>query len=61
MSSTAEAIHRGIPILAIPLFGDQISNAALVKELGVGEMLDLFTLTETSLMSSVQELLKNKR
>lgn len=61
MSSTVEAIHRGIPILAIPIFGDQKNNAATVKELGIGKILDRFTLTETSLMSSVQELLTNRR
>lgn len=60
-SSTTEAIDRGIPVLALPLFGDQINNAAIVQELGAGITLDRFDLTEASLLSSIQELLQNNR
>lgn len=60
-SSMIEAVHTATPILAIPMFGDQISNAGHVKGLGVGLVLDIFTLTEAALLGSIQEIIQNKK
>lgn len=60
-SSTLEAIHSGTPVLAVPLFVDQFSNSGNVLDLGVGKVVDLDSLTEAKLLSSIQEILQNKR
>lgn len=60
-SSVIEAIHTATPILAIPLFADQTSNAGHIKGLGIGLVLNIFTLTEAALSDSIQEIIQNKR
>lgn len=60
-SSSIEAVSTGTPVLAVPLFVDQFTIAANLKELGVGIVLDIFTLTEASLLSSIREILQNTR
>lgn len=39
MLSTTETIYHGKPILAIPVFGDQISNAVAAEDNGFGRVL----------------------
>lgn len=58
-SSEIEAVYTATPVLAIPLFGDQFSNAANIEELGVGKVLDIHSLTKASLLSSILEILQN--
>lgn len=60
-SSSIEAVHTGTPVLAVPLFADQFSVAANLKELGVAIVLDISTVTEALLLDSIQEILQNKR
>lgn len=60
-SSTLEAIHTGTPILAVPLFTDQLSNAGNIRDLGIGKVVDIDTITEPLLLNSIQEMLQNKR
>lgn len=60
-SSSIEAVHTGTPVLAMPLSFDQFSVAVNLKHLGVGIVLDIFTLTEASLLSGIQDILQNRR
>jgi glucuronosyltransferase len=57
----AEAKHHGVPIIGLPLFGDQASNAASVEQEGWGVKLDIATMTEVSLKSSIEEVLTNPK
>uniref|UniRef100_A0A915EHN6 UDP-glucuronosyltransferase n=1 Tax=Ditylenchus dipsaci TaxID=166011 RepID=A0A915EHN6_9BILA len=41
MNSINEAAHAGVPMVAVPLFGDQLFNAALVKHKAIGEYVDI--------------------
>ena len=42
-----ESLWNGVPLLGVPRFGDQLTNAARMEELGVGIVL------ETQLASTV--------
>uniref|UniRef100_A0A1I8PI82 UDP-glycosyltransferases domain-containing protein n=1 Tax=Stomoxys calcitrans TaxID=35570 RepID=A0A1I8PI82_STOCA len=55
----AEAQYHGVPMLAIPIFGDQHPNALHMVQAGYGLMVNYFTLSEEVLSSSLQEVLHN--
>lgn len=61
ISGLYEAIDVGVPLIMIPLFGDQISNAALFHELEVGIHLDFKTLTKEILLNTINEVFHNKK
>ncbi|XP_045486743.1 UDP-glycosyltransferase UGT5-like [Pieris rapae] len=52
-----EAIHYGVPVLGIPMFGDQISNAAAVEESGLGVQTAVNDLTKENLMKKFKTIL----
>ncbi|KAL3091770.1 hypothetical protein niasHT_024352 [Heterodera trifolii] len=41
LNSVTESVRAGVPVLAIPLFGDQLHNAILAEQKGVGIKLDV--------------------
>ncbi|KAI1702768.1 UDP-glucoronosyl and UDP-glucosyl transferase domain-containing protein [Ditylenchus destructor] len=45
MNSINEAAHAGKPMVVIPLFADQLYNAALVKAKGIGEHVEIRSTT----------------
>ncbi|KAI1702769.1 UDP-glucoronosyl and UDP-glucosyl transferase domain-containing protein [Ditylenchus destructor] len=45
MNSINEAAHAGKPMVVIPLFNDQLYNAALVKAKGIGEHVEIRSTT----------------
>lgn len=55
--SINEAKFHGVPILAMPLFADQESNAASVANEGWGKVLNFYELTEELLEESLHEML----
>lgn len=57
--STIETIYHGVPILGIPMFGDQKMNMANAVAQGYAQMLDFKDLTEESLLSGINEILQN--
>lgn len=61
LGGVAEAKHHGVPIVGLPLFGDQPSNAASVEQEGWGLQLDFATISEASLKSSIEEVLTNPK
>lgn len=56
-----ESICHGVPMVIIPLVGDQVSHAARVQKKGIGLMLDKGNITEQNLMAVIQEVLKNPK
>ncbi|XP_012154607.1 UDP-glucuronosyltransferase 2B33 isoform X1 [Ceratitis capitata] len=61
MGSVVESQYHGVPMVGIPLFGDQPSNMANVERSGYGLSVDYITLTEESLSTAVQEVLNNPK
>uniref|UniRef100_A0A1A9VTL8 UDP-glycosyltransferases domain-containing protein n=1 Tax=Glossina austeni TaxID=7395 RepID=A0A1A9VTL8_GLOAU len=55
----AEAQYHGVPMVALPLFGDQDNNAAKVVTSGYGLELDVLNLTNDQLRFAINEVLIN--
>ncbi|XP_042113522.1 UDP-glucuronosyltransferase 2B31-like isoform X2 [Peromyscus maniculatus bairdii] len=49
-----EAIYHGIPVVGIPLFGDQYDNVVRMKTKGAGVRLDFLTMSSTDLVDAVK-------
>ncbi|KAK7573741.1 hypothetical protein V9T40_010932 [Parthenolecanium corni] len=56
-----EAIDAGVPLVCIPLFWDQPSNAGLIEDIGAGIRLDLKTLTKEILLNAINNILFDER
>ncbi|XP_011669474.2 UDP-glucuronosyltransferase 2C1-like [Strongylocentrotus purpuratus] len=56
-----EAIHYGVPMLLMPLAGDQGQNANLVAAKGMGLVLDPNELDEAILKTAIHDLLTEER
>lgn len=56
---TTEAVHEGVPILAMPIFGDQITNIKAVMDKGVAEMMYYSNLNEDEIFTKVKSMLEN--
>jgi glucuronosyltransferase len=52
-----EAATYGVPVVAIPLFGDQLYNAGMVTRRGMGVYLDVRKLTAESVTKALSEVL----
>ena len=59
--STIEIIYHGVPVLAIPIAGDQKLNAERVVNQGFGLKLRFADLTEELLLETINELLTNPK
>lgn len=59
--STIEAIYHGIPVIGIPVFGDQNINVANAVTAGYCLRLDLANLSEDSLSAALNEILNNPK
>ncbi|CAD7078260.1 unnamed protein product [Hermetia illucens] len=55
----AEAQYHGVPMVAIPFFADQFSNANKLQKAGHGIVVDKGTLTEDLFRKAVLEVLEN--
>lgn len=56
LNSVIEAVHAGVPLLCVPLFGDQFYNAAIVEHRRVGVMVDHDTVTREQLVDALTQL-----
>ncbi|XP_046967663.1 UDP-glucosyltransferase 2-like [Vanessa cardui] len=57
---TTEAIYHGVPMVAMPIFGDQPSNAAAVEESGLGVQIQLNELSKAKLLEKLRTVLDPK-
>lgn len=55
--STIEALDVGIPVIAIPLFGDQYGNAATLVDAGVATIVTYDNLRKELLIDAINEAL----
>ncbi|XP_078595896.1 UDP-glucuronosyltransferase 1-2-like isoform X2 [Branchiostoma floridae x Branchiostoma japonicum] len=54
-----EALHHGVPMVCLPLFGDQPANAARVVARGLGVKLDFSTVTADQLYEAILLVVTN--
>lgn len=54
-----EAKYNAVPILGMPMMGDQLSHAEWIKNENWGIILDFDSLTEEQLRTSIKEILTN--
>ena len=58
---TSEAVYEGVPILGIPVFGDQRSNIKQIEANGAGEILDYTEISEEVVYDKISRLLSDPR
>ena len=58
--SMVESFDKGVPLIGIPIFGDQETNMKSIEIRDVGIPLDLDNITETTLDWIFKEILKPK-
>lgn len=58
---TSEANYHGVPVIGVPVFGDQDLNMARASNIGYGLTVKYKNLTEESLTWALKEMLNNKK
>jgi len=62
LNGVFEATYYGVPVLALPLSGDQMQNAAkLTRYLEMGITIDMFSVDSDRLYSAIREVLTNPK
>lgn len=61
LNSVHEALHFGVPIVAVPFLGDQLVTGRLVEEAEVGERLSVQRLTAADFAEVVRRLVSEER
>ncbi|WP_367139167.1 macrolide family glycosyltransferase [Saccharothrix sp. HUAS TT1] len=56
MGGTMEGLYHGVPMVALPVLGEQAMNALRLVELGVGRLLDREAVTAGELRAAVLDL-----
>ncbi|MFB9441895.1 macrolide family glycosyltransferase [Dactylosporangium vinaceum] len=57
MGSTMEALHEGVPMLAVPQMAEEQANADRIAEVGAGRVLDPAGLTAATLRAAIERML----
>nr|AVT42215.1 UDP-glucuronosyltransferase 40AC1 [Lissorhoptrus oryzophilus] len=60
-ASTIEAVYHGVPIIAIPIFGDQRMNAVYAETKGFGSILPWSEITEETMIAKIREVIDNSK
>jgi glucuronosyltransferase len=61
LGSTIEALHYAVPVIGMPIYGDQISNAYFVQAEGWGIVVAMDRMSEESFSKGVHEMLSNPK
>ncbi|XP_045506853.1 UDP-glucosyltransferase 2-like [Colias croceus] len=60
LQSTDEAINAGVPLVGIPMFGDQWYNVELYEYHKIGLKVDMENLTEDNLLKAIKTVIDDK-
>lgn len=58
---TTEAVYEGVPILSMPIFGDQMTNIKAVMDKGAAQMMYYGELNEDEIFTKIKSMLINPR
>ena len=59
-NTTTECLHAGKPMVALPLFWDQVDNAQRIDETGVGVRLAPYSFEPDELLGTIDRLLADE-
>lgn len=60
-ASTIETVHHGVPIIAIPIFGDQKMNSVYAETKGFGRILPWQDITKDTFFNMIREVIDNPK
>jgi UDP:flavonoid glycosyltransferase YjiC (YdhE family) len=61
MNSVQESSSKGVPMVCIPVFADQLRNAKMVEYRGIGVTLNKDSLTTEDFTAAIKEVLENDK
>ncbi|GMS87348.1 hypothetical protein PENTCL1PPCAC_9523, partial [Pristionchus entomophagus] len=61
LNSFTETAFAGVPVVAIPVFSDQVHNARRAQAIGIGEIVRKTEITEENLFQALQKVLFDDR
>jgi len=61
LMGTMEAVYNGVPMVAIPLFGDQFHNVKNFEEEGIALRVDYTAIKKETVLKALREVLENPR
>lgn len=61
LMGTMEAVYNGVPMVGIPLFGDQFHNVKNFEEEGIAVRVDYTAITKEKVLKALREVLENPR
>jgi len=61
MLGTIEAVHVGVPMIGIPMYGDQNTNMKMVEAAGMGIILHYSDITKDNILKALKTVLDNPR
>jgi glucuronosyltransferase len=61
LMGTMEAVYSGVPMVGIPLFGDQFHNVKNYEDEGILVRLDYTSITKEKVLKALREVLENPR
>ena len=61
LQSTQEAVHFGVNLICIPLFGDQELNSKKVLSQNIGVELDFYYITADKIYEALNKIMNNQR
>lgn len=61
LQSTDEAITAGVPLVGVPMLGNQWFNVELYTKLNIGKQLDIETLTREQLTHAINDISNDER
>ena len=56
---TEEAIYYGVPLIGMPIYGDQFSNVRIIVNKNMAVRMDYRKITEETLDKALNEVLNN--
>ena len=59
LGGTTEAVYHGVPLIGMPMLGDQATNVRKSEAAGLAVAVDFMTLTEEALSEAIENVLTN--